>query len=77
MNILAGKVKVTVSQSPSEACTHSSDGEETELPHETSNIRGGGSEMEPLSSLQEIICLIKDFPPSCSLDQSEVFQRLK
>lgn len=43
------------------------------LPHETSNIRGGGSEMEPLSSLQEIICLIKDFPPSCSLDQSEVF----
>lgn len=43
------------------------------LPHETSNFRGGGSEMEPLSSLQEIICLIKDFPPSCSLDQSEVF----
>lgn len=73
MNILTGEVRVTVSQSPSEACRHSNDGEETELPHETSKIRGGGSEMEPLSSLQEIICLIKDFPPSCSLDQSEVF----
>lgn len=28
--------------------------------------------MELLSSQQEIICLIKDFPPSCFLDQSEV-----
>lgn len=45
------------------------DGEETELPaHETSpgaiKIQGGGSEMELLSSQQEIICLIKDFPPA-------------
>lgn len=31
--------------------------------------------MEPLSSQQEIICLIKDFPPSCSLGQSEVLHQ--
>lgn len=40
-----------------------------------SEIQGGGSEMEPLSSQQEIICLIKDFPPSYSLGQSEVFHQ--
>lgn len=39
------------------------------------NIQGGGSEMELLSSQQEIICLIKDFPPSCSLGQSEVLRQ--
>lgn len=32
----------------------------------------GGSEMELLSSQREIICLIKDFPPSYSLGQSGV-----
>lgn len=50
MNILTGEVRVTVSQSPSEACRHSNDGEETGYRMKLSNIRGGGSEMEPLSS---------------------------
>lgn len=35
----------------------------------------GGSEMELLLSQQEIICLIKDFPPSYSLGQSEVLRQ--
>lgn len=71
---------MTETLSPSKACRQSNDGEETELPaHETSpgpsNVQGGGSEMELLSSQQEIICLIKDFPPSYPLGQSEVSHR--
>ena len=68
--------------SPSKAPADSQlDGEETELHqhmklhHGFTRIRGGGSEMELLSSQQEIICLIKDFPPSYSLGQSEVLHQ--
>lgn len=40
--------------------------------HQAFQDSRGGSEMELLSSQQEIICLIKDFPPSYSPGQSEV-----
>ncbi len=71
---------MTATLSPSKACRQSNAGEETELAaHETSpgasRIQGGGSEMELLSSQQEIICLIKDFPPSYPLGQSEVLHQ--
>lgn len=80
MNILTGEGMMTVAVSPSKACRQSGDGEETELAeHQTSpgasRIQGGGSEMELLSSQQEIICLIKDFPPSYSLGQSGVLHQ--
>lgn len=71
---------MTETPSPSKACRQSRwrwklSYQRMKLHQGLPKTQGGGSEMELLSSQQEIICLIKDFPPSYSFGQSEVLHQ--